>query len=132
MTLFEIALKNLLQHPLRSTVLALAIGAGTALMVGMVGVGEGMNRELIEAVTTPRGTNNTVDVTIVAIAKNVGLMSQFSSFIDARTLLELYQFNDDTTGALQLYLPSADMALVKSVQERLRLALGKAGYELME
>ncbi len=32
---------------------------------------------------TPRGTNNTVDVTVVAVAKNIGLMSQFSCFMNA-------------------------------------------------
>ena len=81
---------------------------------------------------TPRGTNNTVDVTIVAIAKNVGLMSQFSSFMNEKTLRELYQLNDEATGALQLYLTNADPKIVKNVQERLRIALAGAGYELLD
>jgi ABC-type lipoprotein release transport system permease subunit len=251
MTLLMIALKNLVQHRLRSAVLVTAIALVTAVMVVMLGVAEGMNRTLIESSTTlmsghvnvqgffkvtagqaapavthytklletvrkavpeityvvqrgrgwakvisdtgskmygfdgieigqetglqavlkmesgkledlknpntmmlfedqarelevnvgdkltisaptGRGTNNTVDVTVVAIARNMGLMSQFSSFMNAKTLRELYQFNDDTTGALQLYLPSADMTLVRDVQERLRTALAAAGYELME
>jgi putative ABC transport system permease protein len=81
---------------------------------------------------TPRGTNNTVDVTIVAIAKNIGLMSQFSSFMNERTLRELYQLNPEATGALQIYLTQADPKSVKNVQERLRIALAKAGYELLD
>ncbi len=81
---------------------------------------------------TPRGINNTVDVTVVAIAKNIGLMSQFSSFMNAETLRQLYQLNEETTGALQLYLPSAEMTYVKQVEERLRGALEKAGYRVME
>ncbi len=81
---------------------------------------------------TPRGINNTVDVTVVAIAKNIGLMSQFSSFMNAETLRQLYQLNEETTGALQLYLPSAEMTYVKQVEERLRGALEKAGYLVME
>ena len=88
--------------------------------------------KLTVSAPTGRGTNNTVDVTVVAIAKNVGLMSQFSSFMNGKTLRELYQFNDDTTGALQIYLPSADMKGVRDVEERLRIALAAAGYELME
>lgn len=80
---------------------------------------------------TPRGTNNTVDVTVVAIARNMGMMSQFSCFVNAGTLQRLYQLNDDTTGALQVYLPTSDLEVVKRVQSRLREALIKAGYELM-
>lgn len=81
---------------------------------------------------TPRGTNNTVDVTIVAIAKSMGLMSSFASFMNAETLRQLYQLNEDTTGALQVYLPTADMVVVKKIEERLRTALEKAGYKVME
>ena len=80
---------------------------------------------------TSRGVNNTLDVTVVGIAKSMGLMSQFSSFMNAKTLRELYQFNEDTTGALQIYLPSGDLQQVKKVQERLRLAFGNAGYQVM-
>ncbi len=81
---------------------------------------------------TPRGTNNTVDVTIVAIAKSMGLMSSFASFMNAETLRQLYQLNEDTTGALQVYLPTADMKVVKKIEERLRTALEKEGYRVME
>lgn len=80
---------------------------------------------------TPRGTNNTIDATVVAIARNMGMMSQFSCFVNANTVQRLYQLNEDTTGALQVYLPTADLEVVKRVQARLREALAKAGYELM-
>jgi ABC-type lipoprotein release transport system permease subunit len=80
---------------------------------------------------TTRGTNNTVDVTVVAIARNMGMMSQFSCFLNAATLQRLYQFNDDTTGALQVYLPTSELSSVKRVQARLRDSLVKAGYEVM-
>jgi ABC-type lipoprotein release transport system permease subunit len=81
---------------------------------------------------TPRGTNNTVDVTVVGIAKGMGMMSQFSCFIEESALQKLYQLNDDTTGALQVYLKTPDLAVVKQVEARLRDALAKAGFELME
>lgn len=81
---------------------------------------------------TPRGTNNTADVTVVAIARGMGMMSQFSCFIDEGSLQKLYQLNDDTTGVLQVYLPTAELDAVKKVEARLRDALGKAGYELMD
>ncbi len=81
---------------------------------------------------TPRGTNNTVDVTVVAIARNLGMMSQFSCFVDAKTLLKLYQLNEETTGAIQIYLPTAELSAVKRVEGRLRDALAKAGYQLLD
>ena len=81
---------------------------------------------------TSRGTNNTVDVTVAAIARNMGMMSQFSCFVQHQTLQQLYQLNDETTGALQIYLPSADLEFIKKVQARLRDALASAGYQLMD
>lgn len=81
---------------------------------------------------TPRGTNNTVDVTVVAIARNMGMMSQFSCFVPEPTLRQLYQLRDDTTGALQIYLPTSDLEVVKRIQGRLREGLGDAKYELMD
>lgn len=81
---------------------------------------------------TPRGTNNTVDVTVVAIARNMGMMSQFSCFVPEPTLRQLYQFRDDATGALQVYLPTSDLTVVKAVQARLREALANANYALMD
>lgn len=80
---------------------------------------------------TARGVNNTLDVTVVGIAKSLGLMSQFSSFMNAQALRDLYQFKDDTTGALQIYLPTSDIKEVKKVQERLRAAFTDAGYQVM-
>lgn len=81
---------------------------------------------------TPRGVSNTIDVTVVAIAHNMGMMSQFSCFLNAGTLVKLYQLNEDTTGALQVYLATSDLETVKRVQSRLRDALLRAGYLLMD
>ncbi len=79
---------------------------------------------------TPRGTNNTIDVRVVAIAQNIGLLSNFNSFIPAESLRQLYQLNEDTTGALMLYLK--DMRQVPAVQDRLRKVLKDSGYTLMD
>lgn len=82
------------------------------------------------AAPTFRGTNNTIDVTVVAIAANIGMLSSWNIFMNDQGLRKLYQLNDETTGALQLYLK--DIEQVKPVQERLRVALKKAGFELMD
>ncbi len=79
---------------------------------------------------TLRGSNNTVDVRVVAVAANVGLMSSFNVFLPNDTLRTLYQLNPDATGALQLYLK--DMADIRVVQERLRRELPGEGYALMD
>ena len=81
---------------------------------------------------TARGTNNTVDVVVVAIVKGLGMMSQFSCFMNETTLRQLYQLKDDTTGALQIYLPTSDLEQIKRVQARLRDGLQKAGYVMMD
>lgn len=86
--------------------------------------------KLTLAAPTPRGTNNTLDVTVVAIASDVGLLSSFNTFMNDRGLRQLYQLNDDTTGALQLYLK--DLGQAPAIQERLRKGLAQAGYELLD
>lgn len=93
-----------------------------------VKVGDGLT---IQA-PTPRGVNNTLDVTVVAIAANMGMMSQFSSFINEASLRQLYQLNDETTGALMIYMPTNDLRVLKKTQDALREALGKAGYQLLD
>ncbi|HZI10906.1 MAG TPA: FtsX-like permease family protein [Myxococcus sp.] len=79
---------------------------------------------------TLRGTNNTVDVRVAAIAATVGLMSDFNVFVPNATLRSLYQLKDDTTGAIQLYLK--DVSQVQAVQARLRETLAASGYQLMD
>jgi ABC-type lipoprotein release transport system permease subunit len=82
------------------------------------------------AAPTPRGTNNTLDVTVVAVAGDIGMLSSFNIFMNDKGLRRLYQLNDDTTGAIQLYLKDIEQTPV--VQERLRDVLGKAGYDLLD
>lgn len=78
---------------------------------------------------TPRGVNNTLDVTVVGIAKNLGLLSGFNTFMNHEGLRQLYQMSPDATGALQLYL--RDAAASVPVKQKLRTVLEKAGYTLM-
>lgn len=79
---------------------------------------------------TMRGTSNTVDVRLVAIAANVGMLSSFTIFVPNTTLRALYQLRPDATGAVQLYLK--DIEDVPRVQARLRERLVALGYRLMD
>lgn len=91
-----------------------------------VGVGD----MLTISAPTPRGVNNTLDVTVVAIAADIGLLSSWNVYLQDEALRKLYQLNTDTTGALQLYLK--DVADSPKVQARLRERLAQAGYGVMD
>jgi ABC-type lipoprotein release transport system permease subunit len=79
---------------------------------------------------TARGINNTADVKVAAIAKGIGLLSAFNAFLPQRTLRQLYQLNATTTGAIHLYL--ADPAASGAIAARLREALARAGFRVMD
>ncbi|MCP3144739.1 ABC transporter permease, partial [Pyxidicoccus xibeiensis] len=79
---------------------------------------------------TMRGTSNTVDVRVVAVAANVGMMSDFNVYVPSNTLRSLYQLREDATGAIQVYLK--DVKDVPAVQARLRKTLAEAGHEIMD
>jgi ABC-type lipoprotein release transport system permease subunit len=80
---------------------------------------------------TTRGTNNTVDVRIVAIAHSLGLLSTWNSFIPIDTLRKLYQFNQDSTGVVQIMLERKDLDHIPQISARLRNALEQAGWRMM-
>jgi ABC-type lipoprotein release transport system permease subunit len=79
---------------------------------------------------TARAVNNTADVTVAAIARDVGLLSAFSAFIQHDTLRQLYGLNASTTGALHLYL--RDAAQAAPVAARLRQAYAEEGWRVMD
>lgn len=79
---------------------------------------------------TARGVNNTADVRVAVIARNVGLLSAFSAFIQADTLRRLYGLSPTTTGAVHLYLRHPEDA--PGVASRLRAALAADGWRMMD
>ncbi len=83
----------------------------------------------ISAATT-RGVNNTIDVRVVAVAENVGLLSSFNVYVPSQTLRTLYQLNDDTTGVIYAYFPN--VADASKVGAKLRDGLAKAGYRMLD
>ncbi|MFT7582951.1 MAG: putative ABC transport system permease protein [Myxococcota bacterium] len=79
---------------------------------------------------TARGMRNTIDVRVVAIVKDMGILSRFSTYLNRQSHQELYGFRSTTTGALYVYLK--DRKDAAKVSKRLRDVLGTAGYDLME
>jgi putative ABC transport system permease protein len=79
---------------------------------------------------TTRGQSNTADVRVAAIARNAGLISAFTAFLEASTLRGLYNLREGNTGAIHLYLK--DPRASARVAARLRDALGAAGWRIMD
>jgi ABC-type lipoprotein release transport system permease subunit len=79
---------------------------------------------------TTRGVNNTIDVKVVAIAENIGLLSSFNVYVPVQTLRDLYQLNTDATGVLYVYLKDPELAQKDAAL--LRDALEKKGHRLLD
>ncbi len=89
-----------------------------------------VNDVLTLSAPTAGGVNNTADVRVAAIAKNVGLLSAFSALIQADTLRRLYGLKASATGAIHLYLE--DPRAAAPVAARLRAELAQAGWRVMQ
>jgi putative ABC transport system permease protein len=81
---------------------------------------------------TTRGTNNTIDCRVVAIARDVGLLSSWSVFVPTQTLRDLYQIKPEATGVLQIHLKKKDLGNLSTLGGHLRNDLEKAGYKVMD
>ncbi len=81
---------------------------------------------------TTRGINNTADVKVVAIARDLGLLSGFNVYIPAEALRSLYRMNPDTTGAIMLHLKPGAVENAPKIVARLRKSLEAAGYRVMD
>jgi ABC-type lipoprotein release transport system permease subunit len=85
---------------------------------------------LVFSVLTERGVNNTVDVRVAGVAEDMGLMTSWNVFVPDATLRQLYQLNDKSTGAVQIFVK--DMDRIPQDIDLLRAALTKAGYAVMD
>ena len=55
---------------------------------------------------------NTIDVRVVAIAKDVGLLSKWNVYVPNQTLRDLYQLRSDATGAIHIHFAEKDLAFL--------------------
>jgi len=81
---------------------------------------------------TTRGVANTIDCRVVAIAKDVGLMSKWNVYVPIETLRALYQLGPNTTGAIHIHLKPQDQPRAPQIAARLRTDLEKAGFKMMD
>lgn len=82
------------------------------------------------AVETLTGARNTSDFTVVAVAKDVGFMSNWSVFASKASVRALYRLEDNVTGAVMVYLK--DHTRSSEVMGQLQDVLSKEGYLLMD
>lgn len=78
---------------------------------------------------TMQGQRNSAEVTVVAVVKDIGFMSNFSVFVGKQTLRKLYRLGKDVSGVVQVYLRDHEEA--PAAMERLRAALEAEGHELL-
>jgi putative ABC transport system permease protein len=79
---------------------------------------------------TARGVQNTEDLRVVAIARNLGVLSAFTAFVPSQAVRALYRQSPDATGALHLYLK--DPSAATQVAARLRDGLSRGGWRVMD
>ncbi len=79
---------------------------------------------------TLRGMSNTVDVEVVAVMQNLGMMSSWNLLLPKQTILDLYGLDPSSTGAIMIYLDDIEQS--PAVMEKLRKAYDEAGYTVMD
>jgi ABC-type lipoprotein release transport system permease subunit len=81
---------------------------------------------------TTRGVANTIDCRVVAIARDMGLMSRWNVYVPIESLRALYQLSPTVTGVIQLHLKESARRNAPQIAANLRNGLEKAGYRMME
>ncbi len=78
---------------------------------------------------TFNGSRNAADLTVVAIAKDIGILSNFNIFVPKQLIFDLYQVHESSTGNTMVYLQDPEKA--PEVMNHLRAVLEKAGHQVM-
>lgn len=76
------------------------------------------------------GRTNTIDATIIGVARDQGLLSNWAVFVPRSATKELYQFGEDTTGAVWVYLK--DHRDAEATMEHLREVFAEKGFRVMD
>lgn len=104
---------------------SIALFAGQARLL-KAGVGD----EVTIRSEAVEGRPNAMDVRVVAVVKDVGMLGNWTLFASRQTVLELYQLSPETTAVFQIYLHDPERA--PAVMAELRKALDDAGFASME
>ena len=74
-----------------------------------------------------RGGLQTLDLRVTSILRDMGVLSRFNAYVDAKELSELFSLEADTTGELMLFFKDPATADAG----RLAQALSRAGYDFI-
>lgn len=92
-----------------------------------LGVGVG---DTITAITEASGgQTNSVDLTVIAIAKDLGMLSNWNLFVPRQTVLDLYDLKEDSTGVIMVYLK--DITKAEKGMALLHDVFTREGYRIM-
>ncbi|MBI4403688.1 MAG: ABC transporter permease [Deltaproteobacteria bacterium] len=90
-----------------------------------VKVGDGITISM----PTYRNMSNTKDLKVVAVMRDVGIMSNFAVFFHKEDSREIYQMPADSTGQIMIFLKN--FGDLKKIEDRLRKLIVDNGYRLM-
>lgn len=79
---------------------------------------------------TGAGRTNTIDVMVVAVARDFGIMSNWNLFVPKSAVESLYSLDDDMTSVVMIYLD--DPGRASHVMGQLREVYAAKGYEVMD
>lgn len=79
---------------------------------------------------TLKGQSNTAEATVVAVVRDLGLLSSWAAFVPKQTVVDLYQLKPDVSGAVQIWLK--DIGRSEAAMNELRAHLDKKGYAQIE
>lgn len=78
----------------------------------------------------PDGLTDTKDLRVVAVARDISFLSNWTVFIPKKSLKELYGLKGDTSGAVEIFLKDPKRA--EEVMAQLRKLLPEKGFGIME
>ncbi|AKU92183.1 ABC transporter permease [Vulgatibacter incomptus] len=99
--------------------------AGQAKRLG-VGVGDNVT---ITTETT-RGAMNSAEFTVVAIARDMGMMSSWYTFVSKDAVRHLYRMKEESTGGFFVYLK--DIGQADATMAHLRKVFEEKGYSILD
>ncbi len=82
------------------------------------------------AMQTMKGHRNSIDVTVAAVARDIGMNSRWQTLMNKQQVLDLYQLKPDTVGAVFVYVEDIEEA--PNVMRELYGKFEEAGWLLMK
>ncbi|HEY0840181.1 MAG TPA: ABC transporter permease, partial [Vulgatibacter sp.] len=93
-------------------------------------LGVGVGDTITITTETTRGMMNSAEFTVAAIARDMGMISNFFSFVPKEANRELYRMKPESTGGFFVYLKDIEQA--DATMAHLRKVLEEKGYALLD